>query len=161
MRFVKESILAAPVSAVFAFHERPDTFERLLPPWERVEVLTPPASLAVGTIVVVRTHVGPFPVRIEAHHTAYVKHERFEDQMLAGPFAAFHHKHLFFEHPSGCRLRDEIDFELPFGALGRLGAPIALRRLERLFEYRHRITREAVERSGPPGTSAAPPSAAR
>ena len=42
MKFVKESVLPASVDEVFAFHERPDAFSLLQPPWERVEVITPP-----------------------------------------------------------------------------------------------------------------------
>jgi len=39
-------------------------------------------------------------------------------------------------------LVDEVEYELPLGALGRLfGAPIARRQLERLFAYRHEVTR--------------------
>ena len=55
MRFVKESVIAASAEAVFAFHEAPDAFARLQPPWQKSEVITPPRSLAVGTRVVLRT----------------------------------------------------------------------------------------------------------
>ncbi len=45
-----------------------------------------------------------------------------------------------------CVLRDDIEYELPMGVLGRIfGKPIAERQLQRLFEYRHRVTRQACE----------------
>jgi len=34
MRFTKESVIRATPERVFAFHELPDAFERLMPPWE-------------------------------------------------------------------------------------------------------------------------------
>lgn len=145
MRFVKESVLDAPVEAVFAFHEAKDAFSRLLPPWERVEVVQPPASLEVGTVVIARTFVGPLSFTIEAEHVAYEKNRLFEDVMRRGPFRTWHHRHLFSPHPRGCLLRDEIDYELPGGILGKwLGGAVMEARLERLFTYRHAQTREAL-----------------
>jgi ligand-binding SRPBCC domain-containing protein len=69
----------------------------------------------------------------------------FEDVMREGPFARWHHKHQFLPHEDGCRLRDEIEYAPPLGWLGRLADPIAVRpRLERLFAYRHEVTRREV-----------------
>jgi len=145
LQFVKESVLFASVEEVFAFHERPDAFELLQPPWERVQIITPPKSLEVGTRVELRTRIGLAWIRIVAEHVAYEKNERFEDVMLKGPFARWHHKHLFLPHPDGCTLRDEIEFAPPLGFLGRLAAPIAvLPKLRKLFDYRHDVTRREV-----------------
>lgn len=145
MRFVKESRIEARAEAVFAFHERPDAFALLQPPWEHSQIVQPPRSLEVGTIVKVRTRVGPLWVTMVAEHVAYEKNVRFEDVMREGPFAKWHHKHLFLAEPGGCLLRDEIDYEPPLGPLGRLFAPLAVEpRLRKMFEYRHRVTRREV-----------------
>ncbi len=145
MEFVKESVIAASVEEVFAFHERPDAFALLQPPWERTDIIRPPSSLQVGTRVELRTRVGPFWLRIVAEHVAYRKNERFEDVMVEGPFARWHHRHLFRVHPHGCLLRDEIDYAPPLGWLGRLVDPLVLRpKLKRLFDFRHEVTRREV-----------------
>ncbi|MHC5212373.1 MAG: SRPBCC family protein [Planctomycetota bacterium] len=145
MRFVKESVIPASREEVFAFHERADAFELLQPPWDRVEILAPPRGLDVGTRVELRTKVGPFWIAIVAEHVAYERHVCFEDVMRKGPFSRWHHRHLFFDHPEGCRLRDEIDYAPPFGWLGRLVDPLAVQpRLRRLFDYRHEVTRREV-----------------
>lgn len=154
MQFVKETTISASVEAVFAFHERPDAFERLQPPWERVEVVQPPTSLDVGTLVIARTWVGPIPITIEAEHVAYEPNVRFEDVMRRGPFAHWHHKHLFFREGTRCRLRDEIDYALPLGALGRwAGAWAVQRRLARMFAYRHEVTAQLTTAGQKPETS--------
>lgn len=147
-KFVKESLLDATREQVFAFHQRRDAFALLLPPWEETRVLVPPTSLDVGTRVVVQTKIGPLWFTIEAEHVAYVENERFEDVMRKGPFAHWHHKHLFLAHGQQCLLRDEIEYALPLGVLGNLfGAPIARRKLERLFAFRHEVTmREVAQR---------------
>ena len=65
--------------------------------------------------------------------------------MRRGPFARWHHKHLFLDHAEGCLLRDEIDYAPPLGWLGRLVDPLLVRpRLRRMFTYRHAVTRREV-----------------
>ena len=145
MHFVHESVFDASVKEVFDFHASAEALERLQPPWERTRVVQPPESLEAGTVVVVETFVGPLRQRIVAEHTDYVYGVRFVDEMREGPFRSWRHQHLFFEHPRGCRLRDEIDYEPPLGWLRRLMAPLVIeRRLQRMFEYRHEVTRDAV-----------------
>lgn len=145
MHFVKESVIPASVEEVFAFHERPDAFALLQPPWEKVVIEQPPTSLEVGTQVKLKARVGPFWISILAEHVAYEKNSRFEDVMRKGPFAKWHHQHLFFAHPDGCRLRDEIEYAPPLGFLGRLVHPFAIRpKLVKLFDYRHDVTEREV-----------------
>lgn len=63
MKFVKESRIAAPPDRVFAFHESPGALSRLTPPWERVEVESGGDSIRVGARVVLKTRLGPIPLR--------------------------------------------------------------------------------------------------
>lgn len=148
MRFVKESVIHATAERVFDFHEAPDAFERLQPPWPRTEIIQPPTSLEVGTRVVLKIRVGPFSQTLEAEHVEYEPGRMFADRMTGGPFTSWLHRHVVT--PQGadqCVLTDDIEFELPLGGLGRLvGGPFARRMLERMFDYRHRVTREACER---------------
>lgn len=147
MHFVKKSRIAASAAVVFAFHEAPDAFARLLPPWQTSEIIQPPTSLAVGTRVVLRTKIGPIWQTIEAEHVEYEPGKMFADRMNKGPFARWLHRHVITpDGPNACTLTDDIEYELPLGALGRVfGGPFAKRELVRLFEYRHRVTREACE----------------
>lgn len=151
MKFVKSSVIRASAKTVFAFHESPDAFAQLQPPWQRSEIIQPPRSLEVGTIVLLRTKIGPFWQTIEAEHVAYQPGVMFADQMNRGPFAAWLHRHVVAARgPDECTLTDEIHYRLPFGVVGRLlGAGIARRQLERLFAYRHEVTRRACEVSEP------------
>ena len=145
MQFIKESVFPATVEEVFAFHERRDAFELLQPPWEKVDIKLPPASLEVGTRVELSAKVGLLWIPIVAEHVGYEKNARFEDVMRKGPFARWHHKHLFYEHPDGCRLRDEIEYAPPLGFLGRLAAPwLVVPKLKRMFNYRHEVTLREV-----------------
>jgi ligand-binding SRPBCC domain-containing protein len=146
-RFVWESHFDAPPAAVFAAHERPDALQHLVPPWESVRVAESPGSLAVGSRVVLRGRAGPIPVRWVAVHTEYDPPHLFADRQESGPFAFWYHRHHFLDDGrGGTVLRDEVEYRLPFGALGRmLGGRFVRRRLERMFAYRHAATRGLVE----------------
>jgi ligand-binding SRPBCC domain-containing protein len=144
--FVKESQFRASPERLFAFHERPDALALLTPSWQKTEVLVPPTSLAAGTRVKLRTRVGPFWQNIEAEHVSYEKGRSFADRMVKGPFRHWLHHHLISASEGGSMLRDEIEYELPLGALGQLGGGWFVRRmLEKLFAYRHDVTRRYVD----------------
>lgn len=148
MEFVFESVFDVPVAALFAFHERPDVFTRLLPPWEKVRNVRPAPSLQVGAVASLEQRVGPFWIEIVAEHVAYEKDRLFVDEMRKGPFAAWRHEHRFEAEPRGSRLVDAITYTPPLGLLGRLAAPLAIEpRLRKMFEYRHQVTLEALAAS--------------
>ena len=147
VRFLKTSIIQASAADVFSFHERPDALARLTPPWQKTEIVQAPSSLEVGTRVVLRTRIGPLRQTIVAEHVEYERGHMFADRMIEGPFARWLHRHIVTPAGEGaCTLTDDIDYELPLGVLGRVfGAAIARRQLERLFTFRHEVTRLACE----------------
>ncbi len=147
MRFVKESVIRAAPERVFAFHELPDAINRLIPPWEQTRVVRPAPSLHVGAEVIIETRIlGLLPARWVAEHTAYDPPYMFEDVQVSGPFRCWRHRHLIRSHAEGALLRDEIEYEPPLEFFGRLAAPLVIApRLQRVFEYRHRVTREWCE----------------
>jgi ligand-binding SRPBCC domain-containing protein len=145
--FIKESRIAASPSAVFDFHESPSALERLTPPWEHVKVLQRADSILPGNRVVLRVKVGPISMICEAEHTEYVKGEMFADRQIRGPFASWYHRHLISDDGNGgAILRDEIDYEPPMGWVGKmLSGSILESKLQKLFDFRHEITRKIVE----------------
>lgn len=150
MMFHKESLIRAAPERVFAFHELPDALARLTPPWESARVVKAAPSLRVGARAVVETRVlGVVPVLWVAEHTAYDPPRMFEDVQCKGPFKSWRHRHLVTPHAEGAMLRDEVEYEPPLGVLGRALAPLLVeRRLRRLFEYRHEVTRSWCEAAG-------------
>ena len=148
--FEKRTRILASAARVFAFHEAPDAHERLTPAWSGQRILQPAGSLAVGSRAIVEVRIGPVKQILVAEHTAYEPGRMFRDRQVSGPFAKWEHTHLI--EPDGedaAFLVDHIEYELPFGILGRIfGDWIARRQLARLFEFRHRTTKEACESRG-------------
>lgn len=142
--FVRRTRIEAPARAVWEWHAAPGALERLVPPWEPVEVLGPP-GIAEGQEVALRVRVGPVPLLWVSRIVDVVPGERFRDIQVKGPFARWEHTHSMV--PLGADasyLEDRIVYALPFGPLGRLGKRWVRRRLARMFDWRHRVTAEAL-----------------
>jgi ligand-binding SRPBCC domain-containing protein len=147
MQFVKESRVAASPTTVFAFHESPGALERLTPPWESVKILESAGSLQVGSRIRLRTWLGLVPVDWVVEHTEYDPPHGFADRQVRGPFTSWSHRHRFRDDGNGGTwIRDELDFEPPLGPVGQLlGGPFLVAKLQKLFDYRHEVTRRIVE----------------
>ncbi|HXD30864.1 MAG TPA: SRPBCC family protein [Pyrinomonadaceae bacterium] len=146
MQFIKETLIRATPELVFAFHEQPNALELLTPPREKSRIITHAKISEIGSLTIIEAKVGPFTTRWVARHTAYDPPRMFEDIQLEGPFRRWRHQHLIRQSEDGAILRDEIDYEPPFGFIGRWAAPFMIQaRLEKLFEFRHDVTRRWCE----------------
>src|SRR6266511_1685148 len=100
-----------PAEVVYQWHRRPGSFERLTPPWERVEVLERTGG------------------------------RQFVDEPAEGPFAHWIHTHRFVPDGEAASLIiDRVEYAPPYGPIGRAaGFWLARRRVERLLAYRHAL----------------------
>lgn len=147
MKFVKESVINATPERVFAFHELPDAFERLMPPWEDATIIQKADIKVIGSQAIIDTKIlGIYTARWVAEHTEYDPPRYFEDIQVSGPFAKWRHRHIIEPHANGAILRDEIEYQPPLGFLGELAAPIAVvPKLEKMFDFRHEVTKKWCE----------------
>jgi uncharacterized protein len=150
-----EQALPCSARALFDYHAEVGAFDRLTPSWEDVEVVQPLVALRDDEVVVLKAKLGPVPLTMCAVHsevkvpTANTE-GGFVDEQQGGPFAHWRHQHRFV--PDGadvCRLIDDIEYSLPslpFASLVAGGYVAA--RLERMFRYRHDITKHDVRLRG-------------
>ncbi len=135
-----------PASALdlHAWHARTGALQRLQPPWERVEVLEQSGGIETGAIVRLRARVGPAWTEWRMRHEEHLPGAGFTDVMESGPFAAWRHEHRFAPVDADhSELVDRIRYRLPLGALGRwVGGRFARRAIERMFRYRHAVTKD-------------------
>ena len=147
--FERESLLSASAEAVFAWHARPEALADLIPPFDDVRIVERIGEgIEEGSRVVLSMKVAPLiRHRWIAEHRDLVPGRQFKDVMVKGPFKLWEHTHRF--EPTGpeqCRLVDHIEYALPLGWLGRLlGGRMVRRKLEKTFEWRHRVTAKAME----------------
>ena len=144
--FELSQTLACSQQDLFQYHARPGALNRLIPPWERVQIEQRSDSLEVGSEVVLRNSIFGIPVRWRARHTGLDEPRSFQDIQLSGPFKTWQHDHLFETVNSAqSRLTDRVHFEMKFGSLGRIGLPVVRSKLSAMFRYRHRTTQADLE----------------
>jgi ligand-binding SRPBCC domain-containing protein len=69
--------------------------------------------------------------------THIVEKEYFVDEQRIGPYKFWHHKHRFKPITGGVEIEDKIDYQLPFGLVGRLTHALIVKpKLDEIFSYR-------------------------
>jgi len=146
------STVDATADELFDWHARPDALHRLMPPWEDTRLVERSGGLEEGARSVLDTAIlGPVRARWVAEHTWCERPTGFDDVQRQGPFASWHHKHRFHDG----QLEDEVDWQPPVGRLGLAVAGGALRRrIDRMFQFRHRRTRQDLAHRSAPKTVA-------
>ena len=136
--------VSVPVTAeeLYRWHARPGAFERLLPPWERVEIVERSGGIEEGARLTLRQRLGPLRLQWSVEHRSVDAGLGFRDVQRSGPFRMWEHTHLMKDNGDGrSTLEDRICYALPAGPVGRLlGAPFVGRKLRRMFDHRHRVT---------------------
>ncbi len=146
MRFEFITRIAAPVEKVFAFHEREDIFAYLIPPWQKVQMVSREGGLEVGARLVFKVFAGPIPITWVAVHTEFVRNRLFVDEQEQGPFAYWKHRHEFSTDGDGSVLADRIEFRLKGGPIvDALFGWLVRIQLLLMFRHRHSVTKRSCE----------------
>lgn len=141
--FIRRTRIDAPAEEVFRWHTEPGALRSLIPPWEKVEV-EQEGEIREGAEVKLRVRLGPLSLPWVARIERCVPGRLFRDVQVRGPFARWEHEHRMKPAgPASCWLEDRVVYELPLGILGRwIGSRLVRSRLERMFAFRHGVTRE-------------------
>lgn len=136
--------VALPVSAeeAFAWHERPGALDRLIPPWEKVRIISRGEGIRNGSRVVLVNRQGPLRLRWTAEHCDYQQGRQFRDIQIQGPFRHWDHTHRFIAEGNNTSvLEDHVEYCVRGGLLGGMMAGRFIRRkIGSMFAYRHRTT---------------------
>lgn len=140
-----------PVSAraLYDWHARPGAFERLAPPWQRVEVVEREGDFS-DLKVTLRMYEGPVPIRWVARHRDVIEGRQFVDEQVEGPFGSWVHTHRFLDAGEGSVLEDEVRWEGTLASLGTMFSGGVDTTLARLFAFRHARTRADLSRQTRP-----------
>ena len=149
-RFVLETIVAAPPSAVFDVSLDPDLHVRSMARYGET-MIEPPAGGVFTEGSTVTWQARHFGIRFRLRSVVFdIDRPRgFSDRQIAGPFAALLHEHRFEEHPAGTLIRDTVTFRSPLGPLGRLVDAVIMRAyLRRLISERNAILAAEIDAPG-------------
>ncbi len=130
------------------WHEKPGAFGRINPPWETAKIIKKAKAIENNLEEHIQIQMGPFKKLWIARYHDVVKGEKFCDLQVQGPFAFWDHHHIFqADGENKARLIDQIEYREPMGKFGEiLAGKMIAGKLERMFNYRHDITKLDLER---------------
>ncbi len=130
--------LERPIADVWPFFADASNLELITPDFLRFEIVSPqPIEMKVGALIDYRLRLHGMPLGWRTEIAEWDPPHRFADTQVRGPYRYWYHRHLFLESEGGTECIDIVDYRLPFGALGRLGHALFVRRdVERIFQSR-------------------------
>jgi hypothetical protein len=143
-RLERQQWIEAPLRAVYAFFSAAENLETITPRWLGFRIRTPrPIEVRAGARIDYTIRLGGLPLRWRTRITEWQPDSRFVDLQESGPYARWEHTHTFRELGGGVLMTDVVEYDLPFGWLGRLAHGTLVRALlARIFDYRFARVRE-------------------
>jgi uncharacterized protein YbjT (DUF2867 family)/ligand-binding SRPBCC domain-containing protein len=140
----REQTIPASAREVFAFFSDPGNLARLTPPGLRFRIVGPPErQLSAGSRLEYRIRWMFLRLKWVTRITRWEPEVEFEDVQEEGPYRVWIHTHRFEPAAGGVVMRDRVEYELPFGALGRPAHRVLVRRqLDEIFDFRRRAIEE-------------------
>ncbi|PIE73793.1 MAG: TIGR01777 family protein [Deltaproteobacteria bacterium] len=138
--FIHFSRYPCSCQQLYDWHSRAGALERLLPPWEKTEIIRKSDGIDPGAEVELKMRMGPWgilSIPFEARHVLAEPGRLFEDTQQRGPFAQWTHRHIFHEKDGGCQLEDRVEYALPLQKVlpAFVGRHVE-KNLQRMFRYR-------------------------
>jgi len=138
-RFTRSSPMPVSRQDLAHWHMRDGALQRMLPPWEEVDVVKAPVPMVDGATAEFILQRGLLPIRWVARHEQVDPATGFVDLQVRGPFRRWRHQHRFEERGATSAITDDIQYELPVPPVGPIVAGWVVRaHLERAFRFRHR-----------------------
>lgn len=135
--------LSTDLQSAWEFFSDPNNLAVITPPEMQFEITgDPPTDMHPGLIITYRlTPLPILPLRVSwaTEITRVEEPRRFVDEQMTGPYALWHHEHLFEESDDGVTATDQVHWSLP---LDPLSAPVAslavVPQLRNIFRFRAR-----------------------
>jgi NADH dehydrogenase len=157
-RITAQQFIARPIDQVFTFFAEPRNLGRITPSSMGFEFLTTDHDLRDGLEIDyrIRPLLG-IPLTWRTRIDDVAAPHRFHDVQLRGPYRRWEHRHTFEAVDGGTIVRDEVEYEVPFGPLGDLVNKLVVRgELERIFQHRAETIRTVfAEHDTPTGRTIA------
>ena len=138
--------MRAPIEKVWNFYTDINHLEIITPPKLKLKVIdTTKDKISIGQECTISAKMLTRK-RWRSKIVACTTYE-YTDEMLEGPFKKWKHVHKFNEiGRDETEIIDEIDFELPYGIIGRLANFYIIHFLEKIFENRRVATKNHLDK---------------
>jgi ligand-binding SRPBCC domain-containing protein len=140
----RTALVPAPLHEVFQFFSDPHNLPRITPKGMGFDI-TQMDELPIRPSFRIEytVRVMGVPLKWVTIIPVYDPPHRFVDIQKKGPYRSWTHEHTFDEVDGQTLMRDRVQYELPFGILGRaVHALVVSRQLRDIFDYRARKIRK-------------------
>lgn len=146
--FRSVQVVPRPLPEVFEFFCNEKNLEILTPPWLHFKVLSKSTPrIETGTLIDYRLRIHGVPVQWQSEILEWEAGKKFVDHQTKGPYAKWHHTHLFRDQGQQTEMVDEVIYRVPMGWVGQVFAgPFVSRDIERIFNYRRKKVEEIFGR---------------
>ena len=138
-RLQREIVAQTTMETAWDFIRRPANLNRITPDDLAFEIVTDvPEEMYEGMRIEYRVKIPLLGKRTWISELKnIVPGHSFVDVQLKGPYRWWYHYHAIEETDEGVRVIDRVEYEVPFGILGRFVHAFFIRReLNRIFDYR-------------------------
>ncbi|MGE0051652.1 MAG: hypothetical protein AB7S49_08995 [Arcobacter sp.] len=143
--FIKSSYINCDIKSLFDFHIDTNNIKKITPTDTKVELLTKDFKPQISEILKIKSTKYFIPMLWEVKIEKIDEPSLLVDVALKSPFAFWEHKHIFIKHGNMSELKDVITFNMPLGIFGKLFEWFVRNDLQKMFDYRHKITKEILE----------------
>ncbi len=127
-----------PISEVFYFFSMPENLEVITPRYLNFRIKTPsPVKMESGSIIDYKIKLRGIPFTWSSLISEYNPPYKFIDEQVRGPYAYWHHTHIFSETKGGTLIEDIVKYSIPFGLVGQLAHFLFIKSdLKNIFQHR-------------------------
>ena len=122
-QYKTEQFLPIDIQQAWSFFSSAKNLAIITPPEMAFKIITDLDNREIYEGMLIDYQVKPLfgiPLRWQTEIYKVDKPLMFTDRQLKGPYKIWEHTHTFIEKDNGLWMKDEINYQLPFGAIGRI-----------------------------------------
>ena len=144
--YEKTSLIECSIEELFEFHLDLNNLQAITPKDTKVSLAGELFTPKEGDILRLKTVKNFIPIDWDVLIQKVQKPNILVDLALKSPFSFWEHSHIFTQKENGmCELKDVVEYKAPFGFVGVLFDFFVRYELEKMFTYRHEITKKILE----------------
>jgi ligand-binding SRPBCC domain-containing protein len=138
-----QTVLNTTLDKAWEYFSRPENLNEITPPDMQFRILTDVSGKKMHAGMIIHYRIQPVPIMsfgwtTEISHS--VDQQYFVDEQRFGPYAFWHHQHIFEDKGTHVLMTDIVNYALPMGFLGRIAHAVWVKKkLSGIFDYRTEV----------------------